>query len=340
MRAVALDFEARRLSLRDIPPPALTGDDQVLFQVREVGVCGTDRELAWFHFGRPPEGESFLVLGHEALGEVVEVGRMVTGLRPGDWVTPMIRRACQPPCASCRRGRRDLCLTTQCIERGIFGGHGYFTEYAVDAAEDLVRVPPELVDRAVLLEPLSVVEKVVERALRLHEGEPRSAVVVGAGTVGILAALVLQERGLAVTTSSLEAADGPRAKLIREAGIDYSNAVVRADIAIEASGTRAGADRALACTGPLGVCAILGAADATGAGLLRNLIIHNQTVFGSVNSSPESFRMAVEDLGRFDAGFLARLIRRVRLEDFEQSILGPPGEHPKIVHVLDEPSGR
>jgi glucose 1-dehydrogenase len=337
MRAVALDFDARRLSVRDIPPPALTDHHQVLFRVHEVGLCGTDRELALFHFGFPPEGDSFLVLGHEALGQVMAVGREVAGLRPGDWVTPMIRRACRPPCASCRRGRRDLCLTGGYRERGIFGGHGYFTEYAVDAVEDLVRVPAELVDRAVLLEPLSVVEKAVDRALRLHDGEPRSAVVVGAGTVGILAALALQARGLAVGVSSLEPEDHPRAKLIREAGIDYSNGVAGADIVIEATGARQGADRALACIAPLGVCAILGAADASGVGLLRNLIMNNQAVFGSVNSSPESFRMAVEDLGRFDPRSVARLIWRVRFEDFAQSILGPPGESPKIVHVLERP---
>jgi glucose 1-dehydrogenase len=340
VRAVALDFETRRLGVREIAPPTLSDDQQVLFQVREVGVCGTDRELALFHFGRPPQGESFLVLGHEVLGQVVETGRAVTALKPGDWVTAIIRRACQPPCASCRRGRRDLCLTGKYDERGIFGRHGYFTEYAVDAAEDLVRVPAELVDRAVLIEPLSVVEKALERALRLHQGEPRRATVVGAGPVGILAALALQARGLRVAVWSLEAADHPRAKLLREAGVEYSNAAVAADIVIEATGFRAGADRALACIGPLGVCAILGAADVTGEGLLRRLIVNNQTVFGSVNSSPQSFRMAMEDLERFDPRTVARLIRRVRFEDFEQSILGSPGERPKIVHVLDEPSGR
>src|SRR5438045_2379139 len=98
MRAVALDFEHRRLLEREVPTPQFAQDDQVLFRVDEVGVCGTDRELASFHLGYPPEGESFLVMGHEACGRVIEVGPAVTSLRPGDCVVPMIRRDCRPPC--------------------------------------------------------------------------------------------------------------------------------------------------------------------------------------------------------------------------------------------------
>ena len=60
MRAVALDFQQRMLLQREVRPPEIMHGDQVLFRVEEVGVCGTDRELALFHRGYPPEGESFL----------------------------------------------------------------------------------------------------------------------------------------------------------------------------------------------------------------------------------------------------------------------------------------
>src|ERR1700731_431266 len=108
MRAVALDFERRALVEREVQTPEIARDDQVLFRVQEVGVCGTDRELAQFHRGYPPEGESFLVLGHEATGHVIEVGGAVTSLRAGDCVVPMIRRGCSPPCRCCARRRTDL----------------------------------------------------------------------------------------------------------------------------------------------------------------------------------------------------------------------------------------
>ncbi len=96
MRAVTLDYERRRLVEREIPAPAIERDDQVLFRVEEVGVCGTDRELAAFHQGYPPPGESYLVLGHEARGRVIETGAGITTLRVGDSVVPMIRRGCSP----------------------------------------------------------------------------------------------------------------------------------------------------------------------------------------------------------------------------------------------------
>ena len=138
MRAVALDYEAHRLVERGVGEPRVAGPREVLFRVHQAGVCGTDRDLARFRFGYPPEGEACMILGHEALGQVVETGSGVTELAPGDWVVPMIRRACSPPCASCASGRRDLCLTDGYRERGIFGAHGYFCDWAVDDAEDLV----------------------------------------------------------------------------------------------------------------------------------------------------------------------------------------------------------
>ena len=122
MRAVALDYETRSLNRLDLPEPEPPGPDEVLFRVLATGVCGTDRDLAEFRFGHPPPGERHLVLGHEALGQVVAAGSAGSaGLKPGDWVAPMVRRACAPACMSCARGRRDLCLTGGYTERGIIG---------------------------------------------------------------------------------------------------------------------------------------------------------------------------------------------------------------------------
>src|SRR5688572_30543482 len=115
MRALLIDYDRRELREGEFPEPRRERGDDVLFRVREVGVCGTDRELAAFRFGYGPAGDSFLVPGHEAVGEVVEGG---SAFAPGEIVVPTVRRACTPPCASCARGRRDLCLTGKCTERG------------------------------------------------------------------------------------------------------------------------------------------------------------------------------------------------------------------------------
>jgi threonine dehydrogenase-like Zn-dependent dehydrogenase len=338
MRAVVLEYAGRRLGLREVAEPQSLSRSQVLLRIHEVGVCGTDRELALFQLGFPPPAEDYLVIGHEALGQVVDTGPEVRKLQRGDWVVPMIRRACRPACAACARGRRDLCVSPGMRERGIFGLHGYFAEYAVDDEDDLVPVPPSLADRAILIEPLSVVEKAVAMALRAHEPGAGSALVLGAGPIGILAALALQIRGLEVAVHSLEPPDHPRAALLREAGFEYlpELGVRRADIVIEATGSAASALAGIGQLAPLGVCVILGANDGAGQFPFRQLITGNQCVLGSVNASPEAFAAAQEDLARFDRGIVEGLIRRLPFSNFEESILGPPALSPKLVHVVAE----
>ena len=336
VRAVTLDYRTRQLHQRDVPEPTITIPTQVLFRVLEAGVCGTDRELANFRFGAPPKGEQFLILGHEALGEVIATGGAVTTLKPGDLVVPTVRRACAPACVSCGRNRRDLCITGNYTERGILLAHGYFADFAVDDATDLVAIPPALIEFGVLIEPLSVVEKAVQTAFRFHEPGASSAIVLGAGTIGILAALALQLRAIDVTVVSIEPGTSPRAALIRQAGIRYTNSMTaaKADIVIEATGAPSAALQALGMLAPLGTMIALGACVAEGRISFFDLVVHNQTVTGSVNASPESFTQAVQDLPRFPAATLRAMIRRVPFRDFGNSILGPPDSHPKLVHAL------
>src|SRR3954451_15889336 len=131
MWALSIDYERRDLVERDVREPVCSAADEVLFRVREVGICGTDRELASFRLGHGPEGDSYLIPGHEAVGEVIESGNAASRVRKGSIVVPAVRRPCIPACRSCARHRRDLCVSGRYTERGIFGAHGYFTELAV-----------------------------------------------------------------------------------------------------------------------------------------------------------------------------------------------------------------
>lgn len=336
MKALALDYDLRSLKQCEQAEPRIDAADQVLFRVHECGVCGTDRELALFHFGYPPRGERVMVIGHEALGQVVETGSAVSGFARGDWVVPMVRRGCVPACVCCARGRRDLCLSGGFRERGIFGAHGYFSEFAIDSEADLLRVPAELAGVAVLVEPLSVVEKAVEQVLRAHRSEPRTALVVGAGPVGALAAIVLQDRGLKVTINSLEAEDHPRARFLRDAGAKYATSLKgsRFDVIVEACGQATAAFAALEALGPCGAMVVLGALNASGEMPFLQMILHNQTLLGSVNAGPEHFAAAIADLRRMDRRLLSRLIERRRFEDARATILYPAGMESKAVHVI------
>lgn len=337
MKAVGLDYNTRRLVARDVPEPRLDNPGQVLIRVEQVGVCATDRELAQFHFGRPPEGESFLVLGHEVLGRVIEAGAEAKGVQPGDWTVAGIRRACSPPCQDCRAGRRDLCRTGLYRERGIFGLHGYFSDFAVDASEDLTVVPTALADVAVLAEPLSVVEKALHRAFEIRGEYPATALVLGAGPVGLLAVLALLRRGVRVTLSSLEPRDHFRARLAIDAGARYVESCAASekfDLAVEAAGAAEAVYQAIRSLGPLGVCAVVGGSAGSGQISFSDLLRNNQAIFGSVNANPEAFHEAVADLSLFDGSLLRRMIRHMEFSEFEASILGSPSEVPKIVHVI------
>jgi glucose 1-dehydrogenase len=338
MRAIGLDYEARRLGELAVPDPVLRSPDSVLVRVDQVGICATDRGLAQFRFGYPPRGESFLVLGHEMLGRVEQVGSAVRNLEPGDLVTATVRRPCEPACPTCARGRNDLCLTGGYRERGIFAEHGYFAEYAVDAARYFVRVPAELGGLGVLIEPLSVVEKAVERAFAIREETPANALVLGAGPVGLLTALALGARGVRVSVHSIEPAGHYRARLAEAAGARYierlSGSGERFDLVIEASGSAEAGFAGIALLGALGVCIVIGGSAGRGDLSFFDMVLNNQAVAGIVNASPAAFAAAAADLVRFDHGVLSGMLRQLEWSEFESAILGPPHEVPKLVHVI------
>ena len=129
MRALAAYPDRAELRVIDVAePPAPTGH-QVTLAVLEVGICGTDRDIAAFEYGQPPPGSDHLILGHEAVAEVVATGSEVTTVRNGDLVSLTVRRPCPDvSCRACAIGRQDFCTTGEFTERGIKQAHGYLTE--------------------------------------------------------------------------------------------------------------------------------------------------------------------------------------------------------------------
>src|ERR1044071_8516838 len=177
----------------------------VLVRVLRVGVDGTDKEINAAEYGQAPPGYDFLIIGHESFGQVEAVGANVTEVKPGDYVVATVRR----PGGSIYDliGTNDMTTDDTYFERGINLRHGYLSEYYVDDAQFIVKIPQGLKDVGVLLEPTTVVEKGIAQAYeiqrRLRVWKPRKAAVMGAGTVGLLATLVLRLRGLDVTTFGL-----------------------------------------------------------------------------------------------------------------------------------------
>src|SRR5262245_16174617 len=149
------------IHMRDMPDPRLM-PDQVAVKMIRAGLCGTDAEIAEGRFGQAPDGDEYLILGHENFGVVEEVGRKVTGFRAGDRVVATVRRPCR--CYTCRAGQSDMCCQGAYQERGILGRHGFLAEYYVESPRWLNKIPKSIADISVLLEPMSVVEKCIDHA--------------------------------------------------------------------------------------------------------------------------------------------------------------------------------
>jgi threonine dehydrogenase-like Zn-dependent dehydrogenase len=322
MRAMAVFPKERELRIVEVPRPQPKGEHDVVVKVREVGICGTDREICGFHYGTPPKGSERLVLGHEALGEVAAVGSSVRSLAPGDLVAIMVRRPCNDPdCVACRAGRQDFCTTGHFRERGINQADGFMTELVVEDERYLVRVPRALADVGVLIEPLTIAAKAsvdLDAILRRYPWEPVGlrALVLGAGPIGLLGGMMMVARNVETFVYSLEPADGERARLVRSFGAEYVSArdteigqlegrIGECDVIFEAVGTAWVAFSALNALAANGVCILSGVPAGKKAieinldGIMRDIVLKNQVLFGTVNASRGAFEASVQKLEQF-----------------------------------------
>ena len=345
-----------KVKMIDVERPKI-GAGEVLIRMREVGIDGTDTEvIKSVHGGSAPPGDDYLVLGHESLGQVWDAGAGVSGLKKGDWVVSTVRRP--DGCPNCRRGEYDMCLWGDYTERGIKGAHGYLAEYVKERPEFIVAIPQVLRSVGALVEPLSINEKAVMQAWeiqkRLH-WKPRTALVFGLGTIGILAAMILRSRGLETYIYSRESSRTKAVKMMREIGINYISAddvprvedlaakLERIDFMLEATGAANIAAAAMKIVPPNGVLCLLSVTGKTKrvsidvAAINQRLVLGNGVVFGSVNSSAVHFKQAIRDLQFFNEkwpGFAERLItRRVPFEKFDQALKQKPGDIKVLIQV-------
>ena len=332
-----------RIINQDAPEPS---PREVLLEVRRVGVCGTDRDIIAGSYGEAPEDSTYLVLGHESLSRVAKLGSKVRGFKKGDLVVPTVRRNCPENCLNCRKGESDMCLTGHYKEHGIKGLNGFARELAVTDADFMVKLPESLSNVGVLLEPLTVVEKAMTQTFLIQQSrmrwEPRKALVLGAGPVGLLATALLRLKDLEVHTVATRPKESLKARLVEQTGASYVNAKEtsletlenRYDLVLEITGNTSVALEAQRLIEVNGVVSFLGVYKdqqlTEDAGrLFTDLVLGNRIYFGSVNANRRYFRQGVRDLARIMnkwKGFLDEMITRTASPDHFEAAYSPEDE--------------
>jgi len=334
MRALTVNpGQPHSLNLDEVPPPP-ESDGAVLVRAMALGICGTDREIIEGLYGLAPDGAERLIIGHESLGQVEEAPAEC-GVARGDLVVGIVRRPDPVPCPACAAGEWDMCRNGQYSERGIKQRNGYGSEQFRVEPDFLIRLDPRLGFIGVLLEPASVVAKAWEHTLRIGtrsaSWHPRTALVTGAGPVGLLAALMGAQRGLEMHVFD-RAQDGAKPALVQALGATYHTGSLGnlcPDIVIECTGATSVVVDVIGRTAASGIVCLAGVSSGGHkiefdiGDLNRTLVLENDMVFGSVNANRRHYRDAAEALSRADRRWLTGLIsRRVPLarwrEAFEQ----------------------
>jgi threonine dehydrogenase-like Zn-dependent dehydrogenase len=287
-------------------PAVKAREGEVLVRTLEVGVCGTDREISEGLFGVAPEGESLLVLGHEALAVVERDGY---GFTRGELVTATVRRSCGH-CIACAEGYPDSCLSGDYSERGITRLHGYDCELVAEDPNQLIAIPKSLGRTGVLAEPASICERALRHARTIGGRQPwqlERALVIGAGAIGLLMTYLLRLADVEVWTVSLE----PENELVEQSGARYASTqdndlseLGKFDLVIEAAGNAQMMAKTLGLLRRSGVACLLGidprvqTVELDGRVLGLDTILENRVLFGSVNAHRQDWLAAVTDLDR------------------------------------------
>jgi L-iditol 2-dehydrogenase len=256
----------RTIEIREVPAPRVVRDDDVLVRSRAVGVCGSD--LHYFLSGSVGEDRvSYpFIPGHECAGVVEEVGRGVTRVRPGDAVVIEPAVSCGT-CDQCRTGRPHTC------RKLLFLGHygeltGGMAEFALAPERNCVPLPAKMsVVQGALAEPLSIA---LYAAGLAGSARGKTAAVLGAGPIGLCAALALKAEGAGALymTDKVEA----RVNAAGTAGADWTGNPDREDVVaailareslgldlvFECCGDQPALDQAVAVLKPGGTLVVVG----------------------------------------------------------------------------------
>ena len=330
----------------EVPDPP-ESDGSILVEGLLVGICGTDIEITR-GYGQPPEGQQRLVIGHESLGRVLQAPEDAV-VNAGDLVVGVVRRPDPVPCAACAANEWDFCENGRYTERGIKGRNGYGARrWRVDP-RFAIPVPASLGDLGVLPEPASVVAKAWEQTERIAARAPvggRVALVVGAGPIGLLAALLGVQRGYEVHVLD-QVTVGPKPQLVAGLGATYHHGAaadldLRPDVVMECTGIGQLVIELAGKMAPAGVMCLAGLSSGQHSvpvnldAVNSELVLENAVIFGTVNAAKRNYAQAVQALAKADPGWLGGLItRRVPLDTWPDALTRQPNDVKVTVDLTD-----
>ena len=349
MKAVAVaPGTAESLRLEDVPEP--TPDPaHLLVATVAVGVCGTDHEVIEGSLGAPPPGRDRMVLGHEALGRVLQAPEE-SDLEVGDLVAPIVRRPDPVPCPNCAVGEWDMCRNGLFTEAGIKGLDGYAVERFALPPGYGIKVDPALGYLGVLVEPASILAKAWEHIVHIGtraRWESRRVLVTGAGPIGLLAALFATRLGAEVHVLD-RVTKGPKPVLVRDLGATYHSDGVPeiasgVDVVVECTGAAELIADVLGKTGRNGIVCLTGVTSAgrrlLTSGLARELVLENDVIFGTVNANRRHYEEATRVLADSDRSWLDRLVtRRIPSDRWREAYDPGPDDVKSIIEFEPVPT--
>ena len=346
MKAIAMIPKQKgAASLRDVEMPT-PSEEQVLVKVLQAGVCRTDIEIYEGLYGETPNGDDYLILGHECLGRVEEPGK--SKFSKDDLVARIVRRSCSDMCLNCKMGEVDMCSTGNYVETGIKGIHGDMTEYFADSPEYLVKIPGNLANVGVLMEPMSVAEKAIRQSFEVQNRlywNPKKALVFGAGPIGLLTAMALRERHIDTYVAAWSKPGNLKSQIVSKIGAKYISVQEttikdRFDMIIEASGSVESVANALQLLKPNGVLCLTSVTGGNKEITLPlekiniDFVLNNKALVGIVNANIIDYRNGIADMGLFEInwpGLTEQLItRRLKPEQYLEALVKKP-EDIKVV---------
>jgi len=200
------------LIVREVPIPRIEAEDEVLVKVKACGVCATDLKVISGHIN----SKGFpRIVGHEAMGEVVEIGEKVGKINICDRVVISTYVTCGE-CKYCKQGRETLCTNV----KGRIGidRDGGFAEYMKVPASNIVKVPDEVADEEAAILPCGAGVPLHALKNRANIGPTDTIVILGVGGVGIHAVQLSKVLGAQVIAIDIS---DTKLELAKKYGADY-----------------------------------------------------------------------------------------------------------------------